>query len=80
MTFRAVALSSKPISNQVCLSIFSRHLTPGWSDAVKVMWFAERHSGLDRTSDPKSNTNNLFNPLRPNNDVSQTSHCNIKGV
>ena len=20
------------------------------------------------------------NPLRPNNDVSQTSHCNIKGV
>ena len=21
-----------------------------------------------------------FNPLRPNNDVSQTSHCNIKGV
>ena len=22
----------------------------------------------------------VFNPLRPNNDVSQTSHCNIKGV
>ena len=22
----------------------------------------------------------LVNPLRPNNDVSQTSHCNIKGV
>ena len=22
----------------------------------------------------------LFNPLRPNNDESQTSHCNIKGV
>ena len=22
----------------------------------------------------------IFNPLRPNNDVSQTSHCNIKGV
>ena len=21
-----------------------------------------------------------FNPLRPNNDVSQTSHCNIKGL
>ena len=21
-----------------------------------------------------------FNPLRPSNDVSQTSHCNIKGV
>ena len=21
-----------------------------------------------------------FNPLRPNNDLSQTSHCNIKGV
>ena len=21
-----------------------------------------------------------FNPLRPNNDESQTSHCNIKGV
>ena len=21
-----------------------------------------------------------LNPLRPNNDVSQTSHCNIKGV
>ena len=21
-----------------------------------------------------------INPLRPNNDVSQTSHCNIKGV
>ena len=21
-----------------------------------------------------------FNPLRPNNDVSQTSHCDIKGV
>ena len=24
--------------------------------------------------------NNRFNPLRPNNDLSQTSHCNIKGV
>ena len=23
---------------------------------------------------------NAINPLRPNNDVSQTSHCNIKGV
>ena len=22
----------------------------------------------------------FFNPLRPNNDLSQTSHCNIKGV
>ena len=22
----------------------------------------------------------LINPLRPNNDLSQTSHCNIKGV
>ena len=22
----------------------------------------------------------FINPLRPNNDVSQTSHCNIKGV
>ena len=22
----------------------------------------------------------IFNPLRPNNDVSQTSHYNIKGV
>ena len=22
----------------------------------------------------------LFNPLRPNNDLSQTSHCNIKGL
>ena len=22
----------------------------------------------------------FFNPLMPNNDVSQTSHCNIKGV
>ena len=22
----------------------------------------------------------LINPLRPNNDASQTSHCNIKGV
>ena len=22
----------------------------------------------------------LLNPLRPNNDLSQTSHCNIKGV
>ena len=22
----------------------------------------------------------MFNPLRPNNDESQTSHCNIKGV
>ena len=21
-----------------------------------------------------------FNPLRPNNDLSQTSHCNIKGL
>ena len=21
-----------------------------------------------------------FNPLRPNNDLTQTSHCNIKGV
>ena len=21
-----------------------------------------------------------FNPLRPNNDMSQTSHCNIKGL
>ena len=24
--------------------------------------------------------NDTVNPLRPNNDVSQTSHCNIKGV
>ena len=24
--------------------------------------------------------NVVFNPLRPNNDASQTSHCNIKGV
>ena len=23
---------------------------------------------------------NSFNPLRPNNDLSQTSHCNIKGL
>ena len=22
----------------------------------------------------------LFNPLRPNSDLSQTSHCNIKGL
>ena len=22
----------------------------------------------------------LINPLRPNNDLSQTSHCNIKGL
>ena len=22
----------------------------------------------------------LFKPLRPNNDLSQTSHCNIKGL
>ena len=22
----------------------------------------------------------LLNPLRPNNDLSQTSHCNIKGI
>ena len=27
----------------------------------------------------KDNTREL-NPLRPNNDLSQTSHCNIKGV
>ena len=24
--------------------------------------------------------NKTFNPLRPNNDLSQTSHCNIKGL
>ena len=24
--------------------------------------------------------NSLFNPLRPNSDLSQTSHCNIKGL
>ena len=22
----------------------------------------------------------IFNPLRPNNDASQTSHCNIRGL
>ena len=26
------------------------------------------------------NLTDRFNPLRPNNDESQTSHCNIKGV
>ena len=31
-------------------------------------------------SDKQNWTECLFNPLRPNNDVSQTSHCNIKGV
>ena len=27
-----------------------------------------------------SSIHNGINPLRPNNDLSQTSHCNIKGV
>ena len=25
-------------------------------------------------------SNTLINPLRPNSDLSQTSHCNIKGL
>ena len=25
-------------------------------------------------------TEENFNPLRPNNDLTQTSHCNIKGL
>ena len=28
----------------------------------------------------ESNKCHQLNPLRPNNDVSQTSHCNIKGL
>ena len=26
------------------------------------------------------NKQTVFNPLRPNNDLTQTSHCNIKGL
>ena len=28
----------------------------------------------------KAHTRSVINPLGPNNDLSQTSHCNIKGV
>ena len=39
---------------------------------------------LELVGMPENKTNYVLrkciNPLRPNNDVSQTSHCNFKGV
>ena len=34
----------------------------------------------NRTNCKSEKKNYSFNPLRPNSDLSQTSHCNIKGL
>ena len=34
----------------------------------------------DEDDDAVNDIEFTFNPLRPNNDLSQTSHCNINGV
>ena len=41
---------------------------------IRLPWVLTNELERQRTSDE------TFNPLRPNNDESQTSHCNIKGV
>ena len=35
---------------------------------MALTWAFENRNGI------------VFNPLRPNSDLSQTSHCNIKGL
>ena len=53
--------------------------------SAKTHYLTESRCGLRKVLTNVSNENrknfvSLFNPLRPNSDPSQTSHCNIKGL
>ena len=41
------------------------------------LYYPRFNSGTQRV---KGTVSRYFNPLRPNSDLSQTSHCNIKGL
>ena len=49
--------------------------------ATGILWTVHKHSSvLQGGGRGRAEKEFNINPLRPNNDVIQTSHCNIKGV
>ena len=59
---------------EVCIFLYEvvEEVKLGEISTRTFLYFNEK---LDTAS-----TRRRFNPLRPNNDLSQTSHCNIKGL
>ena len=59
------------ISKETLVKLYKAHILPHF-DYCSTVWHFCSANNRDKIE--------ALNPLRPNSDVSQTSHCNIKGV
>ena len=83
ITFLGIRKCSRKMANIQALSylcIGIRIARISWNDHFNSSCFYSNHSQGNTTQSFITTNKYTVNPLRPNSDLSQTSHCNIKGL